>query len=80
MMGYSVELIMIFIRLECIEGYYGEECGSICGYCLDNTTCHPVTGSCDKGCRPDYQEPNCTQGDFLNIKYTGLISKWPHVT
>lgn len=79
MMVNSAELIVISIRLECIEGYYGEECGSICGYCLDNTTCHHVTGSCDKGCQPGYQEPNCTLGDSPNIQYTVLILKRPHV-
>lgn len=56
-----------FVRLECIAGYYGEECGSICGYCRDNTTCHHVTGSCNEGCQSGYQEPNCTEGDFLDI-------------
>lgn len=56
-----------FVRLECIAGYYGEECGSICGYCLDNTTCHHVIGSCNEGCQSGYQEPNCTEGDSLDI-------------
>lgn len=63
----SVEGMINFVRLECIAGYYGEECGSICGYCLDNTTCHHVTGSCNEGCQSGYQEPNCTEGDSLDI-------------
>lgn len=39
-----------FVCLECIVGYYGEECGSICGYCLDNIICDYVIGLCNEGC------------------------------
>lgn len=67
MIGNSADLLMIFIRLECIAGYFGDDCERICGYCLDNTTCHHVTGSCSIGCQPGYQELNCTKGYSLYI-------------
>lgn len=55
----------ILFFLECRAGYFGENCNSSCGRCLndeDNSTCHHVNGSCSQGCESGYQEPTCEKG------------------
>lgn len=49
-------------EIECIAGFYGDECSSDCGHCLNNTACHHVTGTCVNGCEPGYKAPNCSIG------------------
>lgn len=58
---------VIFVVLECKAGFYGEQCGSICGHCLDNGACEHITGYCLKGCEPGYQGINCTIGNGYYI-------------
>lgn len=60
--------VYIINWLECSDGFYGEECSSSCGHCLNDSACHHVTGTCDQGCEPGYQAPNCTEGILCNIK------------
>lgn len=45
---------VIFVVLECKVGFYGVQCGSICGYCLDNGVCEYIIGYCFKGCEFGY--------------------------
>lgn len=54
---------------ECSDGYYGEECSSSCGRCLNDSACQHITGVCDQGCEPGYQTPNCTQGILVTYKF-----------
>lgn len=55
-------LISTLCLSECTIGYYGEQCNTSCGHCLNNSGCHHVTGACVKGCEPGYQEPTCKEG------------------
>lgn len=63
----SNNMILYISILVCTAGYYGENCSSRCGYCLDNLACHPVTGNCIKGCKPGYQKQMCTEGILSHL-------------
>lgn len=56
--------------VECSAGFYGEQCKSNCGHCVNQTTCHYFTGACENECEPGYMSPNCTEGIFLECKYS----------
>lgn len=43
-------------------GYYGEQCNSICGHCLNNSACDHDTGVCEQGCEPGYEGEKCIKG------------------
>lgn len=60
---------VIFVVLECKVGFYGEQCGSICGYCLDNGVCEYIIGYCFKGCEFGYKGINCIIGNGYYIYY-----------
>lgn len=55
------EIVLLFL-LECTAGFYGDQCASSCGRCQDDSACQHVTGACDNGCQPGYQEPDCNKG------------------
>nr|XP_004667912.2 scavenger receptor class F member 1 [Jaculus jaculus] len=47
-------------ELPCSPGRYGAQCGESCGHCKPNTTCSPVTGSCE-ACRAGWNGTQCKQ-------------------
>lgn len=47
---------------ECSAGYFGENCNSSCGHCLNETACNHINGTCDEECEPGYQAPYCIDG------------------
>ena len=56
-----------FYVSECISGFYGQDCSTLCGFCLKNETCNHVTGLCSKGCAAGHQGDTCKQGrHFVN--------------
>lgn len=57
--------VIMFI-LECTDGIYGKQCQDICGHCRDMNQCNHVNGTCEKGCKPGYQQPTCTQSIWIN--------------
>lgn len=44
---------------KCKAGLYGKNCNTTCRKCLNSTTCHHITESCDKGCDPGYEGLTC---------------------
>lgn len=66
-----------FYVLECSTGFYGEQCGSKCDHCLNDTACDHITGYCLKGCEPGYQGINCTIGKWYYHQI--IITKHIHV-
>lgn len=65
-MFFSLKYIIWFnntFNLECSAGYFGGNCASMCGHCLNRTLCHHVTGNCVEGCLPGYKEPTCKTGN-----------------
>lgn len=63
--SFQIYSSVLFSLLECNAGYYGNNCSSRCGHCLDNVTCHYITGNCLNGCHTGYEEPMCTEGNLL---------------
>uniref|UniRef100_A0A8C6RCC1 Scavenger receptor class F, member 1 n=1 Tax=Nannospalax galili TaxID=1026970 RepID=A0A8C6RCC1_NANGA len=47
-------------ELPCSPGRYGVQCTESCGHCKLNTTCSPVTGSCES-CKPGWNGTQCKQ-------------------
>ncbi|XP_062569338.1 platelet endothelial aggregation receptor 1-like, partial [Saccostrea cucullata] len=45
---------------ECADGYYGQNCSSICGNCLGGR-CDKENGSCLSGCQQNWKEPLCQE-------------------
>ena len=41
----------IFFISECDDSYYGTNCLSSCGRCIDNVACHKSSGICPEGCQ-----------------------------
>lgn len=54
--------MLILFEIECIVGFYGDECSSDCGYCLNNMVCYYVIGICVNGCEFGYKVFNCSMG------------------
>lgn len=64
----------VFFTIECKAGFYGKNCNTTCGKCLNSTTCHHITGSCDKGCDPGYEGLACKKGmRFRKMHICGVI-------
>lgn len=67
---YNILLSHWFLCLACSDGYYGEHCDTRCGHCLNNATCHHISGACTQGCEPGYRGQKCIES-MLNtmVKY-----------
>ena len=56
--------------LECQQGVnYGSGCNKQCSYrhCLQDSTCDKKLGTCVGGCQPGWSEPDCSQGNDVNV-------------
>lgn len=67
--------MMISFFIACSEGYFGENCNSSCGHCLNETACHHINGTCDDECDPGYQAPYCKDGKIYSFLYAKHILK-----
>ena len=47
------------IIVECIDGFYGEECNFQCGHCGQKEICDNRNGSCYHGCEPNFDGARC---------------------
>ena len=54
---------MLFV--ECVDGFYDNNCMSSCGHCSDGRPCDKITGYCLSGCESKFQLPFC-QGTHCN--------------
>ena len=43
----------------CMDGYYGNNCNTECGSCLNMEVCDEQNGTCYHGCKDHYKEPKC---------------------
>ena len=43
----------------CMDGYYGNNCNTECGSCLNMEVCDKQNGTCYHGCKDHYKEPKC---------------------
>lgn len=48
-------------KKKCNSGYFGPECRSKCGYCLEPKHCHHMNGSCLRGCLHGYRGDLCNE-------------------
>lgn len=59
--------------LECKDHFYGSDCLTPCGHCLNNETCEQGTGQCPNGCVPHWQMNKCDskflKSAKLNLEY-----------
>lgn len=45
---------------ECLSGYFGVRCNKTCsGHCLNNSSCHPIDGTCVSGCQDGFTGNLC---------------------
>ena len=50
---------------ECIQGYYGDNCGQTCPLCENGGECDPVTGECR--CTTGFTGPLCNSSESYFI-------------
>lgn len=50
------------IFLGCRLGFFGNDCKSACGKCV-NSVCDHVTGRCAAGCKPGWTGSNCLDSE-----------------
>lgn len=51
---------------ECDDGTYGYHCVNNCsGNCLNDSSCNKQTGHCKRGCKPGYEDGDCSKGEFI---------------
>lgn len=65
-----------FYSKVCEAGMYGNDCSQKCGACISSTACNHISGSCDLGCAPGWQNtPLCDEGTIalLNMFYDFII-------
>lgn len=56
---------LFFFFLECSENMYGENCTEKCGSCLNSEQCHPINGTCMKGCDRGFQGSSCIESKLI---------------
>ena len=61
----NTKLVQIF--LECETGYFGPDCKSECGHCLNASQCHRGNGTCLRGCSPGYIGSFCRESTFSSV-------------
>ena len=61
----NTKLVQIF--LECETGYFGPDCKSECGHCLNASQCHRGNGTCLRGCSPGYIGSFCRESIFFSV-------------
>lgn len=53
---------------ECKAGKHGKACSESCGACLHSTVCNHITGNCELGCKPGWQNTEtCKTGNYNKI-------------
>ncbi|XP_046574038.1 scavenger receptor class F member 1-like [Haliotis rubra] len=50
---------VVAVAIACSDGRYGQHCQSECGHCKGNLPCNKISGTCDQGCQPGFQEAFC---------------------
>ncbi|KAL3879809.1 hypothetical protein ACJMK2_032091 [Sinanodonta woodiana] len=48
-----------YCEYDCMDFYFGMNCSSRCGNCLNGEVCHKVTGNCQRGCQDGWQKDKC---------------------
>lgn len=61
--------------LECKNGYFGLECRSKCGHCLESKHCHHINGSCLNGCLHGYRGDLCNESLYFLLGLLALVIK-----
>lgn len=51
-------LLLVFV-LVCFDHYYGTDCNTPCGHCINNDVCDKGTGSCPNGCQNHWKGERC---------------------
>ncbi|XP_046556654.1 uncharacterized protein LOC124265854 [Haliotis rubra] len=50
---------VVAVAIACSDGRYGQHCQFECGHCKGNLPCNKISGTCDQGCQPGFQEAFC---------------------
>ena len=53
--------ICIFVLAECQDGWFGEDCNSMCGHCNGTEVCDKESGYCS-ACAQGYMGALCIEG------------------
>ena len=56
--SFSISVIIFFFTV-CMDGYYGDNCETPCGNCLNMEVCDKQNGTCYHGCMNHFKEPKC---------------------
>lgn len=57
----------LFSFAVCSEHFYGLDCSTPCGHCLNKDVCDNVTGRCPNGCQNYWTGDGCDGGYLVNI-------------
>lgn len=49
----------MLLILECIDYFYGGDCNTTCGHCVNNGVCDKDTGQCPNGCQTHWTGNRC---------------------
>lgn len=72
----QTQLSCLSLKIECREGWYGENCTQQCiGHCRDNTICNHVTGVCERGCSLGWTGTFCENGNFYLVHFRKYLNK-----
>lgn len=62
LLSFFNKIIFLVCILGCSEHFYGLDCNTPCGHCLNNDVCDNVTGRCPNGCQNQWTEDKCDGG------------------
>lgn len=60
MLFWLINVIIIFVDIACLRGYFGQDCSE---KCIETCAgCNNVNGLCDSGCIPGWKGYFCNKG------------------
>lgn len=63
-----------FKTIDCVPGFYGDDCEKECGKCKNGAGCNRTTGLCPNGCREHWVLPYCKGSMLLMIYHNNDMS------
>ena len=71
--GMYVKFLSCILKKGCDEGYYGDECSKVCGWCKQADNCYHVNGTCLNGCESGYINDMCKTRTYIQAVLSCLI-------
>ena len=68
-----IKFLSCILKKGCAEGYYGDECSKVCGWCKHADDCYHVNGTCLNGCESGYIDDMCKTRKYIKTVFSCLI-------